>query len=159
MPQTPAQPRPTHPHLEWYLNAHFGLFIHWGAYSVGGVEASWPIMTPDLAEVMFKNPRRIREADYTQLPGRFNPAQFDAKTWVRMAQDAGMRYIVITSKHHDGFCMFDAPGTDYKITRAPYGWIFACNWRRPAPRLACGWDFTTPRRICTTPATATLANR
>lgn len=108
-------------HLDWYKQAKFGLFIHWGAYSVGGVEASWPIMTPDMAELMFRNPTRISEAEYTALPTRFNPQKFDARAWVRLAQETGMRYIVLTSKHHDGFCMFDAPGTDYKITNTPYG--------------------------------------
>ena len=106
---------------DWYLKAKFGLFIHWGAYAVAGVEASWPIMTPDLAEIMFRNPRRISEAEYTQLPARFNPQQFDPRAWVRLALEAGMQYIIITAKHHDGFCMFDAPGTDYKITQTPYG--------------------------------------
>jgi hypothetical protein len=107
--------------LDWYLQAKFGLFIHWGAYSVAGVEASWPIMTPEMSELMFRNTHRISEADYTALPARFNPQKFDPRAWVRLAQEAGMRYIVITSKHHDGFCMFDAPGTDYKITNTPYG--------------------------------------
>lgn len=121
MPQNPASSASPTPRLDWFLNAHFGLFIHWGAYAVGGVEASWPIMTPDLAEAMFKNPRRISQADYEQLPARFNPTRFNAREWVRIAQNAGMRYIILTSKHHDGFCMFDAPGTDYKITRTPFG--------------------------------------
>ena len=107
--------------LAWYLQAKFGLFIHWGAYSVAGVEASWPIMTPDMAEIIFRNPNRISEAQYRALPQRFNPQKFDARAWVRLARRAGMRYIVLTAKHHDGFCMFDAPGTDYKITNTPYG--------------------------------------
>lgn len=107
--------------LGWYLEAKFGLFIHWGAYSVGGVEASWPIMAPDLAEVMFGTRTKISEAEYTHLPLRFNPVEFDAEAWVRTAWSAGMRYIVFTAKHHDGFCMFDAPGTDYKITNTPFG--------------------------------------
>ena len=107
--------------LAWYRQAKFGLFIHWGAYSVAGVEASWPIMASDLSEAMFGTQTRITEAAYTALPTRFNPVDFDAAAWVRLAQEAGMRYIVITAKHHDGFCMFDAPGTEYKITRTPYG--------------------------------------
>jgi alpha-L-fucosidase len=117
-----AQPNPgRRPALDWYLEAKFGLFIHWGAYSVAGAEASWPIMTPDLSEVMFGTTTRIREADYAALPQRFNPQDFDAGAWVRSAQGAGMRYMVFTAKHHDGFCMFDAPGTNYKITNTPFG--------------------------------------
>ncbi len=108
------------PSLGWYLQARFGLFIHWGIYAAAGVEASWPIMTPDLAEAMFGNPKRISETDYAHLATQFNPVDFDAAAWVRTAQDAGMRYIVFTAKHHDGFCMFDAPGTDYKITNTPF---------------------------------------
>lgn len=107
--------------LDWFREAKFGLFLHWGAYSVGGLEASWPIMAPDLSELMFKNQTRMDEKEYIKLPDRFNPVDFNADEWVRMAQEAGMRYIIITAKHHDGFCMFDAPGTDYKITNTPYG--------------------------------------
>ncbi|MBI9106977.1 MAG: alpha-L-fucosidase [Spirochaetales bacterium] len=107
--------------LSWYKDAKFGLFIHWGAYSVAGVEASWPVMAPDLSEVMFNTQTRITEKEYELLPAEFNPVNFDAEEWVRIAADAGMRYIVFTAKHHDGFCMFDAPGTDYKITNTPYG--------------------------------------
>jgi alpha-L-fucosidase len=121
MVQPSATPRIAENRLDWYLKAKFGLFIHWGAYSVAGVEASWPIMFPGAVEAMFGNPTLIPEAEYQSLPALFNPQKFDARSWVRLAQDAGMRYIVFTAKHHDGFCMFDAPGTDYKITRTPFG--------------------------------------
>jgi alpha-L-fucosidase len=107
--------------LAWYQEARFGLFIHWGAYSVAGAEASWPIMIPQLSDAMFGTQISITEKDYVKLPTQFNPIDFNADEWVRLAKEAGMRYIVITSKHHDGFCMFDAPGTDYKITNTPYG--------------------------------------
>jgi alpha-L-fucosidase len=106
--------------LAWYEEAKFGLFIHWGAYSVAGAEASWPAMAPDLSEAMFGTKVRISEAEYKTLPARFNPVDFDADEWVRIAKEAGMKYIIITTKHHDGFCMFDAPGTDYKITKTPF---------------------------------------
>ena len=59
--------------------------------------------------------------DYVTLPGRFNPVKFDAKAWVRLAKAAGQQYIVFTTKHHDGFAMFDATNTDYKITKTPFG--------------------------------------
>jgi len=107
--------------LAWYQEAKFGLFIHWGPYSVAGAEASWPIMAPELSAAMFQTQISINEEEYVNLPDRFNPVDFDPDEWVRLAQDAGMRYIVITAKHHDGFCMFDAPGTNYKITNTPYG--------------------------------------
>jgi alpha-L-fucosidase len=107
--------------LAWYQDAKFGLFIHWGAYSVAGAEASWPIMAPELSAAMFGTQLNIDEKEYVKLPAQFNPTDFNPNEWVRLAKEAGMRYIVITSKHHDGFCMFDAPGTDYKITNTPYG--------------------------------------
>lgn len=115
------EPEVDNDRMAWYQDAKFGMFIHWGVYTVAEVEASWPIMAPDLSEAMFTNRTRIDEKEYTTLPARFNPTGFDADTWVRTAKEAGMRYMVITSKHHDGFCMFDAPGTDYKITNTPYG--------------------------------------
>jgi alpha-L-fucosidase len=118
---TPASPQNGSQRLAWYQEAKFGLFIHWGAYSVAGVEASWPIMAPELSAAMFGTQISISEKEYLTLPARFNPVDFDPDAWVRLAQEAGMRYIVLTSKHHDGFCMFDAPGTDYKITNTPYG--------------------------------------
>lgn len=107
--------------LDWYLESRFGMFIHWGAYAAAGVEASWSMMAPDLSEAMFGTTTRISEAEYQALPAQFNPFDFDAEGWVHTAQKAGMRYIVMTAKHHDGFCMFDAPGTDYKITKTSFG--------------------------------------
>ena len=109
------------PRLQWYLNAKFGLFIHWGAYTVAGAEASWPIMAPRLSEAMFGTPSTVSEEDYVKLAAQFNPKNFNAEEWVRIAQDTGMKYIIFTAKHHDGFCMFDAPGTDYKITNTDFG--------------------------------------
>jgi len=100
--------------LRRFNEAKFGMFIHWGPYSLASVEASWPIMRPD------RYPG-ISEADYRRLPERFNPVKFDPEAWVRLAIAAGQRYMVFTSKHHDGFCMFDSAYTSYKITRTPYG--------------------------------------
>jgi alpha-L-fucosidase len=107
--------------LAWYQDAKFGLFIHWGAYSVAGAEASWSMMAPKLAEAMFGTQISIAEKEYVNLPAQFTPVDFNPDEWVRLAKEAGMRYIIITTKHHDGFCMFDAPGTDYKITNTAYG--------------------------------------
>jgi alpha-L-fucosidase len=98
----------------WYRAAKFGMFIHWGAYSVASVEASWPIMEPEAQW-------NITEPEYVSLYKRFNPTQYDPAAWVELAKQAGQRYMVITTKHHDGFCMFDSALTDYKITRTPYG--------------------------------------
>ncbi len=97
----------------WYRDAKFGMFIHWGPYSLASVEASWPIMRP--------TPGGISEADYRALPGKFNPTKFDPDAFVDLARAAGQEYMVFTTKHHDGFCMFDSSYTDYKITNTPYG--------------------------------------
>jgi len=98
----------------WYREAKFGMFIHWGPYSVASVEASWPIMRPS-------KEFPISEQEYRALPAQFNPVKFDPDAWVALAKQAGQRYIVFTTKHHDGFCMFDSAYTDYKITNTPYG--------------------------------------
>lgn len=92
----------------WYRNAKFGMFIHWGPYSLASVEASWPIMRP--------TPGGITEVEYRALPARFNPTGFDPNAWIDLARSAGQQYMVLTTKHHDGFCMFDTKQTDYKIT-------------------------------------------
>lgn len=97
----------------WYRAAKFGMFIHWGPYSLASVEASWPIMVP--------KPGGITEAEYRELPKRFNPTKFDPGALVDLARAAGQQYMVFTTKHHDGFCMFDTSYTDYKITNTPYG--------------------------------------
>jgi alpha-L-fucosidase len=97
----------------WYRNAKFGMFIHWGPYSQASVEASWPIMRP--------KPGGITEAEYVALAKTFNPVNFDPQALVDLARRAGQKYMVFTTKHHDGFCMFDSAYTDYKITNAPYG--------------------------------------
>ena len=117
----PARAQDNPARLAWYREARFGLFLHWGPYTVAGAEASWPIMAPELSSAMFGTQIAIAEKDYIALPARFNPVDFDPDAWVRLARQAGMRYMVLTAKHHDGFCMFDAPGTDYKITNTPYG--------------------------------------
>jgi len=97
----------------WYREAKFGMFIHWGPYSVASVEASWPIMRPS-------KEFPITEEQYRALPQQFNPTKFDADAFVALAKAAGQKYMVFTTKHHDGFCMFDSAYTDYKITNTPY---------------------------------------
>ncbi len=107
----PAQPGQDQ-RVQRFNDAKFGMFIHWGPYSLASVEASWPIMRP--------GKWGISEPAYRALPRSFNPVEFDPKSWVRLAKAAGQRYMVFTSKHHDGFCMFDSQYTDYKITKTPY---------------------------------------
>src|SRR6185369_6692265 len=90
--------------LAWFRDAHFGMFIHWGVYSVpAGEWKGKPIA--GLGEWIM-NRAKIPVTEYEQLAPQFNPVKFDAEAWVKMAQDAGMKYLVITSKHHDGFAMY-----------------------------------------------------
>ncbi len=105
----------------WFREAKFGMFIHWGPYSLASVEASWPIMISVGQLERFKlSPRMITYEEYVSLPKKFDPEKFDPRALVRLAKAAGQRYIVFTTKHHDGFCMFDSSYTDYKITNTPY---------------------------------------
>jgi len=95
---------------EWFQDAKFGMFIHWGVYSVLG-DGEWVMET-----------RPINGADYAKLPNFFNPTKFDPAAWVALAKAAGMKYITITSKHHDGFAMFDSKLTDWNVVaRTPFG--------------------------------------
>jgi alpha-L-fucosidase len=103
---------PTAANLEsrrWFQDAKFGLFVHWGVYSVLS-DGEWVM-----------NNRRIPAAAYEKLPALFNPTEFDAKEWVSLVKAAGMKYITITSKHHDGFAMFDSKVSDWDIVdRTPF---------------------------------------
>lgn len=107
----PYQPTPENlANRAWFQDARFGLFIHWGVYSVLG-DGEWVM-----------NNQQIPIATYEKVPAFFNPQAFDPKAWVQLAKDAGMRYITITSKHHDGFAMWDSSVSDYNIVkRTPYG--------------------------------------
>ncbi len=102
--------------MAWWREARFGLFIHWGLYAVP--EGEWNGKT-GYGEWM-RSSARIPLEVYDSLAGRFNPVHFDADAWVRMAKDAGMKYIVITTKHHDGFCLFDSKYTDFDIMSTPF---------------------------------------
>jgi len=96
--------------VEWFQDAKFGLFVHWGVYSVLG-NGEW---------VMHRTKMTVDE--YEKLPPKFNPVKFDPKEWVTMVKSAGQRYITITSRHHDGFSMFDSKTSDYNIVeKTPYG--------------------------------------
>jgi alpha-L-fucosidase len=97
--------------MQWWREARFGLFIHWGLYSIPAGE--WKDQK-DHAE-WIRTTAQIPLEVYDKFVGQFNPVKFNAEEWVRMAKDAGMKYIVITSKHHDGFCLFDSKYTDFDV--------------------------------------------
>ena len=94
--------------LEWWKDARFGMFIHWGPVSIKGTEIGW------------SRGREWTVEEYDGLYRQFNPVNFDADEWVRVAKAAGMKYMVFTSKHHDGFCMWDTKYTDFNIMNSPF---------------------------------------
>jgi hypothetical protein len=94
--------------LSWFQDARFGMFVHWGLYSILGKQ-EWVMHTD-----------RIPVPEYEKLALQFNPTKFDADAWVRTAADAGQKYIVVTSRHHDGFSMYDTALSDYKVTNSPF---------------------------------------
>lgn len=106
--------------MAWWREARFGIFIHWGLYAIpAGIWKGKDY--PSIGEwIMYL--ARIPVKEYEQLAGRFNPAEFDAEQWVQAAKNTGMKYLVITAKHHDGFAMFNSPSNKYNIAAAtPYG--------------------------------------
>lgn len=114
-----SPPAPKTDRLQWFEAARTGLFIHWGPYSITGCE--WQGQTGN-RDAHLMNEFRIPLADYRRLAGTFSPQQFDAAQWVGLAKEAGLRYLVYVSKHHDGFAMFDSPSSAYDITDAtPFG--------------------------------------
>ncbi len=106
--------------MQWWREARFGMFIHWGVYSVpAGNYHGQPVK--GIGEWIM-NKGKIPLPEYQQFAKGFNPVKFDADAWVKTAKDAGMKYIVITSKHHDGFAMFDTKASPWNIVQAsPYG--------------------------------------
>lgn len=91
------------------MSKRFGMFVHWGIYSLTG----W--------QEQYRMRLGVSRGEYAKLAKSFNPVEYDPEDWVRLARDAGMEYICFTTKHHDGFCMWDTSETDFKITNTPYG--------------------------------------
>lgn len=128
-----------HELIRRWQDMRFGMFIHWGPVSLKGTEIGW------------SRGQQVPAEEYDKLCEQFNPTAFDANEWVRLAQDAGTKYLVITSKHHDGFCLWDSRLTNYDIMSTPFrrdvlreladacrqkGIVFCtyhsiCDWRHP----------------------------
>lgn len=94
---------------DWFLNHRFGMFVHWGIYSLLGwhEQHQWR--------------GRMPRHEYVKLAGRWNPVKFDPEQWLDLLQEAGMRYLTVTTKHHDGFCLFDSKLTKFTSVNTPYG--------------------------------------
>ncbi|TVR48918.1 MAG: alpha-L-fucosidase [Puniceicoccaceae bacterium] len=110
-PKTPRRQKPTTqgPDTSWFVQDRLGLFIHWGTYALAA-RHEW-----------VKRNERMTDEAYQRYFDHFNPDLYDPREWARMAREAGMKYFVITTKHHEGFCLWDSRQTDYKATRTPYG--------------------------------------
>lgn len=102
--------------LQWWTDARFGMFIHWGIYAQAA-RHEW-----------VKKRERISDEDYQKYFDYFNPDLFDPSEWAKKAKAAGMKYAVITSKHHDGFCMFESDYTNYNVMNTPYGEDIIKKW-------------------------------
>ena len=100
--------RKFHDGRDWFFEKRFGLFVHWGLYALTG----WH----EQMEWRGRMPRR----EYDKLIDRFNPVHCDPEQWLDDMQEAGMEYLCFTTKHHDGFCMFDTQYTDFNIMHTPY---------------------------------------
>jgi alpha-L-fucosidase len=105
--------------MKWFRQARFGMFIHWGLYSVAAGE--WRGKPSPGAGEWIMNDMTIPLSQYRALVPQFNPVKFDARQWVRIAKGAGMKYIVITTKHHDGFAIYPSQLTDWCIKSSPFG--------------------------------------
>ena len=122
--QTPAPaPKPPDPakekRLEWFRDAKYGMFIHWGLYAIPAGE--WQGRRCLGLGEWLMNRCQVPVKEYEQLAARFNPVKYNADEWVQLAQDAGMKYMVITSKHHDGFALFKSAASKYNVVDAtPY---------------------------------------
>ena len=136
----PAEPEKR---VQWWMQARFGMFIHWGPASVNGTEISWsrqghPFDHPGLESV----PPEV----YDNLYKRFNPVKFNADAWMRLAKDAGMKYVVFTTKHHDGFSMWPTKlRPDYSIAATPFQRDICGEISEAAHRngLRLGWYYST----------------
>ena len=103
------KPAPTPGDTGWFVHDRFGMFIHWGLYALPA-RHEW-----------VKHLEKISDEDYQKYFDFFDPDLYDPKAWAKAAREAGMKYFVITAKHHEGFCLWDTQFTDYKVTNTPYG--------------------------------------
>jgi len=106
--------------IAWWVDARYGLFLHWGVASIPGVEISWDRKAPKPLDIRNEPAGAVEDPVYDNLYKTWNPGKFDAREWVRIAKDSGMKYMVLTAKHHDGFCLWDTKLTSYKITNSPF---------------------------------------
>lgn len=117
--------------MSWWKDARYGMFVHWGLSSLMGGEISW-------------SRANYGAEKYDRLAMRFNPVNFDPDKWISVAEDAGMKYIVLTAKHHDGFCLWDSKANPHNIMTTPYGQDICRQLADAAHRrgMRLGWYFS-----------------
>ncbi|GJQ30483.1 MAG: hypothetical protein HBSAPP03_23670 [Phycisphaerae bacterium] len=115
---SPASPTSRDDRMAWFRDARFGLFIHWGLYAIPA--GQWNGQRVRGTGEWIQTNAPIQVADYEKLRDQFNPVKFDARAWARAAKQAGMKYVVITSKHHDGFALFDSAVTEWDVMASPF---------------------------------------
>lgn len=121
VPQIHETPDQRDARLQWWRDAKFGMFLHWGPVSLSGKELSWGRDAHRPWDINGVQTPRTEDPYYDNLYKRFNPVKFNAAKWVKTARDAGVKYMVLITKHHDGFAMFDSKLSDYDIMSSPYG--------------------------------------
>ncbi|MBC7773251.1 MAG: alpha-L-fucosidase [Pyrinomonadaceae bacterium] len=137
--------------MAWWRDARFGLFIHWGLYSIPAGKGGTPEKTSHGEWI--RDTAQIPVAEYDKLISQFNPVKFNADSWVSLAQEAGMAYLVVTSKHHDGFCLFDTKQTTFNVMNTPFKRDImkeiadACR-KSQTTRHDAGADYQVPVRFC-----------
>jgi alpha-L-fucosidase len=140
-PSIHAAPAPTPPRLQWWVDGRFGMFIHWGPVSLKETEISW-----SRANTNPKCPNRgeIPAAEYDSLYRRFNPTNFNAAQWVAIAKAAGVKYMVLTAKHCDGFLLWNSKVDDYNIMHTPFGRDVCAELAQAthAQGMRLGWYFS-----------------
>jgi len=123
-PQSTTYEWPTDPQvkakLDQWQDQKFGIILHWGLYVVPGMIESWALCSEDWIERDSTTSYEDFKKWYWGLKRDFNPTKFNPESWAKVAKDAGMRYVVFTTKHHDGFCMWDTKETDFKISDGPF---------------------------------------
>lgn len=121
IPQLHETPEQRDERMRWFREAKFGMFIHWGSCSVGQVEIGWGRDGNRPWDINKHGPRTA-DPVYDNYYKQFNPVKYDPDGWARFAKESGVKYIVLITKHHDGFSMFDSQLSDYTIMATPYGW-------------------------------------
>lgn len=121
VPQLHETPEQRDARMQWFRDAKFGMFVHWGPCTVGDREIGWGRKANRPWDINGVQTPRTSDPDYDAYYKRFNPTNYDAKAWVRLAKEAGMRYMVLIAKHHDGFAQFDSKLSEHDIMATPHG--------------------------------------